>query len=677
MTDPDYSSSSSDEDTSPPSPLNAAEENVTHDPRNGSGSDGANSDSSQSDEEETDGSKTQDSDEEEADTSKTRESNEESDEENYNSASSQTPDEPETKSAYKNSDTKMTIKKNMNIDFFDTNTEEWKKGTIVSRAGKASGKYKSHWNVNDRGNIITLDLSQTEWKVRDVSLSARISDNQDEVNLSETYIVETEKSVSDAKEKELQNWKIEQVYEEVDDVGQDYVSVRWVITKKLVDNQYVTKARLVARGFQECVDDLRVDSPTCMRESLKVLMCLAISKGYILNSIDIKAAFLQGKNIDRVVFLKPPPEANAQGKVWKLNKAVYGLSDASRVWYLRVVDELTNLSVEISKHDKALFIWRVQGVVEGYMAVHVDDFLWCGSKQFETKVIEKMKSIFKISKENSVAFKYLGLNVKQSDNALLLSQNSYVETIQPIQPLAPSLDGNDVLDRNLHSGFRGIVGQISWACGMSRPDVAFDCCVLSTAQSKPTIKDLKEANKSVRDMKSNNFDLRFPALHIPSIHLAVYSDASFGNLKDGSSQGGYIIFLADQNRNCAPVSWSSKKLKRVVRSTLAAETLAAMDALDSAFLIARILSELLSEEKNREIRVYTDNKSLHDVTRTSHLVEDKRLRIEVSALREMLEKDNVSLHWVNSDAQLADALTKKGAPKNKLIGVLKSGRLDG
>ena len=54
----------------------------------------------------------------------------------------------------------------------------------------------------------------------------------DEVNLSETYIVETEKSVSDAKEKELQNWKIEQVYEEVGDVGQDYVSVLWVVTKK-------------------------------------------------------------------------------------------------------------------------------------------------------------------------------------------------------------------------------------------------------------------------------------------------------------------------------------------------------------------------------------------------------------------------------------------------------------
>ena len=187
----------------------------------------------------------------------------------------------------------------------------------------ASLNSQSHWKVNDRGNIITLDLSQTEWKVRDDSLTARVSYNQDEVNLSETYIVETEKSVSDVKEKELQNWKIEQVYEEVDDVGQDYVSVRWVITKKLVDNQYVTKARLVARGFQECVDDLRVDSPTCMRESLKVLMCLAISKGYILNSIDIKAAFLQGKNIDRVVFLKPPPEANPQGKVWKLNKTVY------------------------------------------------------------------------------------------------------------------------------------------------------------------------------------------------------------------------------------------------------------------------------------------------------------------------------------------------------------------
>ena len=34
--------------------------------------------------------------------------------------------------------------------------------------------------------------------------------------------------------------------------------------------------------------------------------------------------------------LKPPVEDNSKGKLWKLNKCVYGLCDASRHWYLKV-----------------------------------------------------------------------------------------------------------------------------------------------------------------------------------------------------------------------------------------------------------------------------------------------------------------------------------------------------
>ena len=311
--------------------------------------------------------------------------------------------------------------------------------------------------------------------------------------------------------------------------------MRWVITKKLVDTEYVTKARLVAKGFQETIDDLRTDSPTCMRETLKILLAMATSKGYRINSIDIKAAFLQGKPIERTIYLKPPKEANAEGKLWKLKKAVYGLSDASRVWYLRVVDELKNLGVKISKYDKALFIWKQNESVEGFMSVHVDDFFWCGSMDFEERVINKMKAIFKISKEDSVAFKYLGVHLNQSSNSMVLSQTPYIETIQPLLNLNAHEQKSGDIGKEVHRLLRGIVGQLSWACGMSRPDVAIDCCVLSTVQSKPTVKDCNDVNKAIRDMKTNNFDLKFPKLHIPSIYMVIHSDASFGNLIDGGS----------------------------------------------------------------------------------------------------------------------------------------------
>ena len=52
-----------------------------------------------------------------------------------------------------------------------------------------------------------------------------------------------------AKEKEIQNWRQNDVYKEVE--GQVTVSVRWIITEKLKEGETVTKARLVARGFEE------------------------------------------------------------------------------------------------------------------------------------------------------------------------------------------------------------------------------------------------------------------------------------------------------------------------------------------------------------------------------------------------------------------------------------------
>ena len=88
---------------------------------------------------------------------------------------------------------------------------------------------------------------------------------------------------------------------------------------------------------------------------------------------DVKSAFLQGKPIDRVVHLKPPPEVNSN-KVWCLLKAIYGLNDASRQWYMRVLEVLIESGMQMSTLDEALFYWTSDSVLQGLIAIHVDDF---------------------------------------------------------------------------------------------------------------------------------------------------------------------------------------------------------------------------------------------------------------------------------------------------------------
>ena len=178
-------------------------------------------------------------------------------------------------------------------------------------------------------------------------------------------------------------------------------------------------------------------------------------------------------------------------------------------------------------------------------------------------------------------------------------------------------------------------------------------------------------------VKSVQHKMKFTKLDVKSLRLGVYCDASYANLCDGGSQAGYIIFLYDVDHNCCPIAWSSKRIKRVVRSTLAAETLAAVESLDAAFFVSNLVSEVLFAEKGAKVEMllFTDNKSLHDAVHTTNVIGDKRLRVDISALREMIERREFTMHWIESDKQVADVLTKKGASKNLLLEVLKRCKL--
>ena len=56
--------------------------------------------------------------------------------------------------------------------------------------------------------------------------------------------------------------------------------------------------------------------------------------------------------------------------------------------------------------------------------------------------------------------------------------------------------------------------------------------------------------------------------------MVVVTDASLGNINEGTrSTGAFIIWLMDKTGHCCPIAWNAHKIKRVVRSTLAAKML--------------------------------------------------------------------------------------------------------
>ena len=129
-------------------------------------------------------------------------------------------------------------------------------------------------------------------------------------------------------------------------------------------------------------------------------MITAASKGWTIKSIDVASAFLQGKPIDRDVFVKPPNEFCNQDKVWKLNRCLYGLNDAPREWYNAVYEEFIKLGAVRSKLDNAMFMWYEGDEIIGHLCTHVDDFNFAGTKEWEEQVMGAIKSKFKISTEH-------------------------------------------------------------------------------------------------------------------------------------------------------------------------------------------------------------------------------------------------------------------------------------
>ena len=90
---------------------------------------------------------------------------------------------------------------------------------------------------------------------------------------------------------------------------------------------------------------------------------------------------------------------------------------------------------------------------------------------------------------------------------------------------------------------------------------------------------MQTVNKLINKIKDNQYTLRYRPLDLP-FKIVLFTDAAFGNLSDGGSQGGDVIFLVDKHNKSNRLGWQSKHIKHILRSTLAAETIAVMDGVE-------------------------------------------------------------------------------------------------
>ena len=450
--------------------------------------------------------------------------------------------------------------------------------------------------------------------------------------------------------------------------------MRWMIKPKIVDGQHSTKARLSARGFEE-LQCFRTDSPACSREGIRITLATMASHKWQLQSLDIKTAFLQGKQIQRNVFLLPPKEANTDN-LWHLKKCVYGLADASRYWFLRVNEKLTKLNGHVCPADQGIFMWHHNNQLIGIITCSVDAIIWSGTQYFYKTVIEKFKTTFKIGSESLEAFPCLGLNIKQNaDFSIDVDQTNYVNVINPTMLTNDRMKNtSSPLTNKERSQNRQLIGQLNWITNMTKPEFSFEMCYANTIVNSVTIPDITKLNKVLKHIKSEKSYIKFSSLNIDSLSIRIYTKRKFQQPSQWrKSRWKNNICHSNENQSC-PLAWNSSKIKCIVRSTLAAETLSMTDGCNISFFTTKIVNHIF-QQHNINNTVITDNKSLLDCVQSTKLISDKRVRVELHALGQMYEKNEIETIWIPTNKQISNVLTKRGTARNQLTSILETGKL--
>ncbi|GJX26194.1 putative ribonuclease H-like domain-containing protein [Tanacetum coccineum] len=177
--------------------------------------------------------------------------------------------------------------------------------------------------------------------------------------------------------------------------GKRAIGTKWVYRNKKDERGIVVrnKARLVAQGYtqEEGIDYDEVFAPVARIEAIRLFLAYASFMGLIVYQMDVKSAFLYGTIKEEVCVCQPPGFEDPQflDKVYKVEKALYGLHQAPRAWYETLSTYLLENRYKRGTIDKTLFIKKDRDDAQEIP----DEFLWGSSFFLGFKSCRKMMNL--------------------------------------------------------------------------------------------------------------------------------------------------------------------------------------------------------------------------------------------------------------------------------------------
>jgi len=427
------------------------------------------------------------------------------------------------------------------------------------------------------------------------------------------------------------------------------------------------KGRGVACGNYQVPgrDFSEVWAPVVRRATLLCLLSHAAAEGMLMHQLDVETAFLNGP-VHEELYVREPKgfERGLPGQVLRLRKALYGLRQAARQWFLELEKLMGLMGMRQCTADPCLFM-KDEGGDRSYLLMYVDDILLIARKQQRIAAMKRqVMEAFKSRDIGPPTF-FLGLHLEQDAHRGLLtvSQRQYVTRLaerygladaKPLQvPMAPGVvmqKAGELLPQEGMERYQALVGALLYVATCTRPDVSFAVGRLARHAAAPTKQHEAAALRVLRYLRGTAArGLRFG----PRAPLVGYCDADYaGDIDTRRSTSGYVFVL-----NGAAVSWASKVQPTVAVSTTEAEYIAAATAAREAVWLRQLLHDATGQ--GGPVKLMSDSQSaIHLMHNPGGTARSKHIDVAHHFVRDRVARGDLVVGYVPTTEMAADAITK-------------------
>ncbi|GJS70269.1 putative ribonuclease H-like domain-containing protein [Tanacetum coccineum] len=414
----------------------------------------------------------------------------------------------------------------------------------------------------------------------------------------------TDPSWIEAMHDELIQFKLQNVWILVDlPYGKRAIGTKWVDRNKKDERGIVVrnKARMAAQGYtqEEGIYYDEVFAPVARIEAIKLFLAYASFMNFGVYQMNVKSTFLYGKIEEEVYVCQPLGFEHPEfpDRVYKVENTLYGLHQALRAWV---------------KGDILL------------VQVYVDDIIFGSTKKELCTEFEKlMHKKFQISSMVELTF-FLGLQVKQKEDGIFISQNKYVDEIlkkfgfstvkttsTPMETSKPLMKDENAEDVDVHL-YRSMIGSLMYLTSL-RPDIMLAVCACARFQVTPKVSHLYAVKRIIRYLKDRK-----------------------------STTGGC------QFRGSRLISWQCKKQTVVANSTTEAEFVAGANCYGQVLWIQNQMLDYGYNFMNNKI--FIDNEStIYIVKNPVFHLKTKHIEIRHHFIRDSKEKKVIQMIKIHTD----------------------------